>query len=140
MHHNPKIPIDHFTAETIAYANRKGFKQKLNGERVELSVENIPNVFAIDDKGHLIWVIIYYFGWEVLSIQPQNKDMVVSYRILKGDEEIKKGLITIPNASKPYYMKMFQSLKKKTWEFLNQYDAGMAAAGKIVIDQLIMEL
>lgn len=45
---NPKIPIDHFTTEIIAYANRKGLRQKLNGERVELSVENIPNVFAID--------------------------------------------------------------------------------------------
>ncbi len=137
---NPKIPIDHFTTETIAYANRKGLRQKLNGGRVELSVENIPNVFAIDDKGHLIWVILYYFGWEALSIQPQNKDMVVTYRVLKGDEEIKKGVITIPNASKPYYMKMFQSLKKKTWEFLDQYNASMAAAGKVVIDQLTSEL
>jgi hypothetical protein len=66
--------------------------------------------------------------------------MVVTYRVLKGDEKVKKGVITIPNASKPYYMKMFQSLKKKTWEFLDQYDASMAAAGKVVIDQLTGEL
>lgn len=137
---NPKIPIDHFTSETLAYANKKGLKQKLNGQRVELTVDHIPNVFAIDDKGHLIWVVLYAFGWEALSIQPENKDMVVSYRILQGNVETKKGLITIPNVGKPYYLKMFQSLKKKTWQFLDQYDANIAASGKLVIDQLVTDL
>ncbi|MBS1917309.1 MAG: hypothetical protein JST87_13610 [Bacteroidetes bacterium] len=137
---NPKIPVANFTSTVISYANSKGLKHKLNGRQVELSIDRIPNVFAVDDKGHLIWVIIYAFGWDVFTVQPQTDDMVVSYRILQDGTEAKKGVITIPNKDKTLTLKMFQSLRKKTWQYLDQYDENITVMSKRVIDQLITEL
>jgi len=137
---NPQIAIDNFTATVLSYAGKKGLNKKLNGQRVELSIDNMPNVFAVDDKGHMIWIIIWVFGWDELSILPQNKDIVVSYRVLQDNAETKKGVITIPDASKPVYLKMFQSLKKKTMQSLDAYDANITAMSKVVIDKLMAEL
>jgi len=134
---NPQIGIDNFTTTVLAYANKKGLKQKLNGRTVELSVDEMPHIFDMDDKGYMVWVILFYFGKEELSIQPQNKDIVVSYKLMQDGTETKKGKITIPDVSKSIYLKMFQSTRKKTWQFLEQHDANITAASRLVIDKLI---
>jgi hypothetical protein len=137
---NPQVPVNNFRSAVLSYAANKGLKQKLNGQRIELSIEKIPNIFAIDDKGHVIW-IIYAFGWDVLTIVPENSDMIVSYRVIKdGDTETKKGTITIHNTDKGLSLKMYQSLKKRTWQYLEQYDASISSMGKMVVDKIAAEL
>ena len=56
---NPQIPINNFTS-TVLSASNKSLRDKINGQTLELSVEQIPNIFAIDDKAHLI-----FFGYAV---------------------------------------------------------------------------
>ncbi len=136
---NPQIPINNFTATAQAYAN-KSLKQKLAGQRIELAIETIPNVFAIDDEGHLIW-IIYAFGWDKISIQPDSKAMVVSYKVFNtGDSMVKSGTVTVANTDKGVGLGMFKSLKNKTLEYLTDYDAHIASMTKSVIDQITAEL
>jgi hypothetical protein len=136
---NPQLPVNNFTAAVNAYAGH-GLKQKLKDNRLELTVEQIPHVFAIDDKGHIIWVI-YAFGWDYLTIQPATSNLVVSYRVLSaGNAEIKHGTITIADIDKGMSLKMLQSLKKMTWQYLQQYDANITVMSKKVIDQLVSEL
>lgn len=137
---NPRIPINNFTSTVLSYAGKK-LKQKLDGQRVELTVEKIPNAFAIDDKGHIIVIIIYPIGWDVITIQPVALDMVVSYKVIKDDNtETKRGVITIPNKDRGAGLEMFQSLKKKTLQYLDQYNANITLMSKHVIDELITEL
>ena len=137
---NPTIPINNFTSTVESYSGRRGLKQKLHGQRLELSVEQMPNTFAVDDKGHVIWVI-YAFTWDVLTVQPERTDLVVSYRLLQADgTEVKKGVITIRNNDKGIVLQMFQSLKKKTGQYLDQYDEQVTAMSKAVVDKLLTEL
>ena len=137
---SPKIAINNFTATVGSYAGKKGLKQKLHGQRLQLSVDQVPNTFAIDDKGHMIWVI-YAFGWDVLTVQPERTDLVVSYKLQQQDgTEVKKGIITIPDNDKGIVLKMFQSLKKKTGQYLDQYDTQVTAMSKAVVDKLLTEL
>lgn len=136
-----KIVVNNFTTTVGAYAGKKGLKQKLQGQHLQLSVDEAPNTFAIDDKGHMIWVIIYAFGWDNLIVEPQRRDLVVSYKLLGQDgAEVKKGVIRIADRDAGIELKMFQSLKKKTGQYLDQYDAQLTAMSKAVVDKLLTEL
>ena len=136
---NPQIPVNNFTNTVLTY-NSKQLKQKLNGRRIELSVDKIPNVFSLDDKGHVVW-IIYAVTWEYISIQPKVNEMVVSYKIIGNDNtETKTGVITIQNTDKGVSLKAFQSIKKMTWQYLEDYDASITAMTKKVVDKLAAEL
>jgi hypothetical protein len=136
---NPQIPVNIFTTTVFSYASH-GLQQKLNGQRIELTIEKIPTKFAIDDKGHIIWVI-YAFSWEYLTVLPEERDLVVSYKVFDvNNQQMKQGTVTITSPDKPIDVHMFQSLKKKTWAFLDQYDAGIAIMSKHIVDKLVTEL
>lgn len=133
---NPQIAVNNFTTTVLA---NKGLRAKLNGQKLELSVEKIPNKFIIDDKAHLIFVI-YAFGWDNVSIQTENTDMVVSYRVLKDNIEIKKGIITIPYDSDKMNLGMFKSWKRATSEYLDQYNANITSMSKLLVEKLVKEI
>src|SRR2546423_12399768 len=60
---NTQIAVNNFTSTVLSYSN-KGLKQKLNGRRVELNIQKIPTSFAVDDKGHIVWIVLYAFSWD----------------------------------------------------------------------------
>jgi len=136
---NPKIPIDNFTNTVITYAARKGLKQKLNGNRIELSIDKLPNAFAIDYYGHVIWVI-YAIKWDKLTIQAEKQPMVISYKVMQGDKDVKTGIITVADPNTDEVQHMFQSTKKRTWAYLERYDDNIATMSKQVVDKLMTEL
>ncbi len=136
---NPDLPVNNFESAVIANAGH-GLKQKLGANHLELTIQQLPHAFMLDDNGHIIWVI-YAFGWEVITVKPQPTDMVIGYRLLNANnEEVKTGTITIadPNRTKP--LKWFHSLKNTTWQYLEQYDANTAAMSKSVVNKLVTEL
>ena len=137
---NPQIAINGFTSALTLYAGH-GLRQKLNGQRLELTIEKIPTRFAIDDKGHLIWVLIYAFGWDRLTVQPEENLMVVSYKLTKEDNTVvKSGTINIPSTDRKLVLGMYQSLKKKTFQYLDQYNSSITLMSKSLVDKLVAEL
>lgn len=134
---NPKIPINTFIATFQSYANSKGLKSKLNGQKIAITIEKMPNVFVINDKAQIVWVI-YAFGWDIFSITPESSDMVVSYRILKDNSEIKKGVITTTDANKA--MTHLRFVKSGTLEYFAQYDENIKAMTKKVAEKIMAEL
>ena len=136
---NPDLPVNNFESTVIAYAGH-GLKQKLGANHLELTIQQLPHAFTLDDNGHIIWVI-YAFGWDIITVKPQPTDMVIGYRLLNAsNEEVKTGTISItdPNRTKP--LKWFHSLKNTTWQYLEQYDANTATMSKAVVNKLITEL
>ena len=57
---NQQIALNNFTSTVLSYSN-KGLKQKLNGRHIELNIQKIPTSFAVDDKGHIVWIIFVCF-------------------------------------------------------------------------------
>jgi hypothetical protein len=47
-------------------------------------------------KAHMVWVI-YAFGWDKISVQPDSTDLVVSYKVLQNETVVKSGKISIKN-------------------------------------------
>ena len=112
---NPRIPINNFTATVMGSAN-KNLKEKLTGQKLELSVDQIPNKFAIDDKAH------------------------VSYKLTKENTDVKTGTITIPYSQDKKHIGMYKSWKKATSEYLDVYDANITVMSKLVVEKLAKEL
>ncbi|HET7003259.1 MAG TPA: hypothetical protein VFI33_18175 [Puia sp.] len=136
---NPVIAENIFTTTVLSYGSH-GMQQKLNGQRIELTIRKIPTKFAIDDKGHLIF-LIYAYSWDYLTILPEERDFTVSYKVFDThNQQTKTGEVTLTGSDKAIDVHMFQSLKKKTWAFLDQYDAGIAVMSKHVVDKIVAEL
>ena len=136
---NPKIPVSTFTNTVLPYAN-KSLKQKLNENRIELSVDQIPSSFAFADKVHVIW-FIYGVQWDLLSLTPDNKAMVVSYKVFAKDNSVvKTGLIKIADLNKKVEKRVFRSGKIGISAYLDQYDLNIATMSKKLVDAIVAEL
>jgi len=137
---NPDLPVNNFESTVLTGAGH-GLKQKLGSNHLELTIQQLPHGFIMEDKGWLVYVILFDFGNEVISVQPQPTDMVVSYRLVSAtNEELKTGTITVVDPNKTKRLKWFHSLRKTTWQYLEQYDANMAAMSKDLVNKLTAEL
>ena len=137
---NPYIPIGLMNSTIIQYANTKGLKQKLNGQKIELTINKFPLVFTFTDRYQLFFFVVFYVQSEHLFIGPQKENITVSYKILKDNAETKNGTITIADPDKVVNQKLFQSVKKMTWNYLDEYDNNMRAVSKEIVDKLLLEL
>lgn len=135
---NPAIAINNFT-NTITTMASKGLSQKLNGKKLQLTVEQVPNAFALVDKAHIIW-IIYAFSWDKIYMEPEFKDLVVSYQLLENDNTVKTGKISIKSNAQNKGVRYFQSWKSATSEYIAEYNASITNMAKSFITKLIEEL
>lgn len=137
---NPYIPVVNINSTIIQYANTKKLREKLNGQKLELTISKVPTAFTLIDRYQLIFFVLYYVHWQKIFIGPQQQDLVITYRILKDDTETKKGVITIADPSKSVNLKFLQSVKKMTWNYLEEYDNIIKAMSKEFVDKLMLEI
>jgi hypothetical protein len=137
---NARIPVNNFITAFTAYAGSKRLKQKLNGRRLELTINNVPHVLTLEDNEHMIWFILYAYSWTYLDILPGSDDLVLSYKIIDGGSDAKDGTIIVPDANKRLRVKMFQSPKKAIGEYLEQYNDNITAMSRKAVDKLITAL
>lgn len=135
---NAAIAVSNFRKNVYLQAN-KGLNQKLNGRQLELNVEQVPVTFASVDKEHFLW-LVYIFHWNRLYVEPDSKDLVVSYKILQNGSETKSGKISIKNKGQNQAIRFFQSWKSATSEYLGQYNLDIADMTKTFVTNLIQEL
>jgi hypothetical protein len=132
---NSAIGASYFQKAIYQQANK--LKQKLNGRHVELSIDQIPSSFAIVDKGTFVLVIIH---WHKLYVEPDPKDLSVSYRILQNGAEVKSGKISVSNIERNRGIRFAQSWKSSSSEFLTQYSLDVPEMAKTVVNKLMQEL
>jgi hypothetical protein len=132
---NPAIAVNNF-ANTINSQANKGLADKLKGRHLDLIVEQVPASFAIVDKGH----ILLFFTWDKLYVEPDKKDLVVSYKLTGTDSSTKSGKITISNPAADKNIRFGQSWKSSTSEFLTRYNAEIVTMTKSFLSKLVEEL
>ncbi len=137
---NQAIPLNNLGASILSYGNSKGLQQKLNGQTLELTVKSVPHIFSLVDKGWMVWIILGHFGMESIYLDPEKDNLVVSYRVLQGVNETKSGTISLTNTDKAYHEKVFQSMKKMTSKYLDQYDESIKGMSQSFVDKLLLEL
>jgi len=132
---NAKLPINTFISAFQNYANAKGLKQKLNGQKLQLSIDSIPDMFVLNDREHMVWVI-YAYAWDRVSFRPATTPLVVSYKIMQGSAVTKSGTVTVANTDTALYLKFLQSVRKGADQYLDQYDANIQAMAKKAVDNI----
>ena len=120
------------------YQQSNKLKQKLNGQQLELTIEQVPASFAIVDKGVVILLLLQL---DKYYVEPDlKKDIVVSYKVLKNGAETKTGKITIDNIERNKPMGFFQSWKGATNKFLERYNADLTELSRTIVNKLVTEL
>lgn len=132
---NPAIGVNYFRKTTYQQANK--LKQKLGGQQLELTIEQIPGSFAVVDKGHMVLLLIH---WHKLYVEPDSKDLIVSYKVLQNGNQTKTGKITVRNIEKNRGIRFAQSWKSSTSEFLGEYNVDITEMTKTAITKLLQEL
>lgn len=137
---NPYIPVATINSTIIQYANSKKLKEKLNGQKLELTVDKVPVTFSLISREHLVFFVVYYAKWGRVFIDPAKQDITFNYRLLKEGVETKKGAITIADPSKPLNLKFLESVKKMTWNYLDEYDNMIRDMSRQLVDKLMAEM
>ncbi|TAD81944.1 MAG: hypothetical protein EAY75_16940 [Bacteroidetes bacterium] len=135
---NPAIPIANFSNAINALATKK-LTDKLDDRRLELTVEQAPASFSIVVKENLIW-LVYAFSWAKVYIEPDRKDLVVSYKLIESGKTLKTGKISVKNADQNQGLRWFQSWKSATSEYLSAYKANFTNMTKLFVNQLSEEM
>jgi hypothetical protein len=138
---NPAIPLHHFT-NIINLKARRGLNQKLKGRELELTIEQLPHVYAWDDNYHMVWPVLFYVSWEKLSLQPEIKDMIVSYKLSQKGQVLKTGRISIPDNQSDRRVGMFEftSWKRLTTAYISRYNHDITQMSRSFADELMKEL
>lgn len=118
-------------------ADSADLKSKLNGQKIELSILQIPNSFVYTHKEKTIIFIVAYIVSSLEAIYPDNKELKIRYRIVENDENKKTGIITIPNTELPI-KNVWKSSKKFTWVYLDKYKKINEKTAKDVFENLII--
>ena len=132
---NPLIGVTDFSNNINAQSAK--ILQNLNGQTLELTVEQVPSAFAIVDKGHLLLLTI---SWDRIYVEPDFKDLIVSYKLLQNNTVTKKGQIDIKNHERDRGIRIFQSWKSSVREYLSSYNSNMAVMSKEFVSQLLQNL
>lgn len=132
---NPAIGVDYLRKGIYQQAAK--LKQKLNGQQLEITIEQIPATFAIVDKGHVVLLLIQ---WHKFYVEPERKEIIISYKKLQNGFATKSGKISVANIDKDKTMGFFQSWKGATSEFLVRYNAAATEMSRTIVNKIIAEL
>jgi hypothetical protein len=132
---NSAIGVNYLRKDIYKQSSR--LKQKLNGQQLELTIERVPGSFGIVDKGQVFLLILRLAKYYV---EPEFKDIVVSYKLSRNRVDTKTGKININTFQKNKGMGFFQSWKGATSDFLVRYNTYLTDMSHAIVDKLIAEL
>ncbi|MFL5741905.1 MAG: hypothetical protein ACJ75B_16905 [Flavisolibacter sp.] len=131
---NPQLPVTNISNAINGMSGK--ILQKLNGRRLELTIEQVPTAFALVDKSYMILL----FEWDHIFVEPDGKDLIVSYQVFQKDSVIKSGTVTVNNMEHNRNVRFAQSWRSSTREYLDRYESHLSSMGKIAAMKLLDEL
>lgn len=136
---NPIIVGQYFQESFLQYADTLKVKEKLQGRKLELKLEKIPNSFIYTHKGNSIIFIVAYTVKDLEAIFPQKQDLVVSYKLTQNGLTIKEGKLNTTNKDQPL-KNVWKSTKKFTWLYIDQFKQNTKIMTKEIVEKLITEI
>ncbi len=135
---NPQIPLNNLRSSVNTFA-KKELIGKLQGKKLDIVVNQIPNKFTLRDKAHIIF-FGYAINWDNVYLEAEKTDLQISYSVKTDSATAKNGSITIPYPSDRQNLGMFKSWKSALSEYMLQYDDNIKTMGKLVVEKLVKEL
>ncbi len=136
---NPVIVGQSFQENFLLYADSLKIQEKLQGRKLEMKLENIPNSFVYTHKGNSVILIIVYTVSDLEAIFPQKQDLIVSYKLTQNGSTIKAGKLTASNKDQPI-KNVWKSTKKFTWLYIDQFKQNSKSMTKELVEKLMTEI
>src|SRR4051794_41041561 len=136
---NSQIAVANFSKAVNTMGN-KGLNETIKGGQLELTVEQAPATFSIVDKTNVVWLLLYAVHWSKAYVEPEKKELVVSYKLHLADSTVKSGSIIVKNKEHDKNLQFFQSWKSATSEYITTYAEDVAAMTKEFLNKLMEEL
>lgn len=133
---NPVIGINYLIKSINSHA-KKSLAGKIAGKKLEIAIEQMPNMFSIVDKGHIVLLLV---RWHRLYVEPEKQDLVVSYKLTSSDGTIKTNQLTVKNKEQNEGIRFGQSWKSSSTEYLARYAQYMNTMGKELVEQISVDL
>jgi hypothetical protein len=121
------------------YADSLNIKEKLNGQKLIITIDSIPRTFVYTNKGFVVFVLVAYSVGGLEAIFPENDKLVLSYKVVQGTTQTKSGRIEVVNTDLPL-KNVWKSTKKFTWFYIDQYENNLKNLSKLAIEKLENEL
>ncbi|MGB3006990.1 MAG: hypothetical protein WBC06_10800 [Chitinophagaceae bacterium] len=133
---NSQIPATYITNAINSNSN-KTLSDKLNGRKLQLTIEQAPISFADVAKWHMVLLLV---SWEKLYFEPDTNNLVVSYKVMKNDIAEKTGSMEVKSNFTNKGKRYFQSFKSGISEYLGQYEVNLKLMTKELMNKLTEEL
>lgn len=114
-------------------------KEKLNGQKLIISIEAVPRAFVYTNSGYVIFLLFAYSAGFLEAITPENEKLILSYQVVKGTTKTKSGRIELMHSDLPM-KNLMKSKKKFIWEYLDQYESNMKDLSRLSIEKIYNEL
>jgi hypothetical protein len=124
--------------EKIAHdiAQHPELSKKMKGNKLELSIEAVPNEFIYSHKGYVLFVMFYAFSGESETIVPVWNDLRVKYWITEPGAETIKGTIIVADKNAACN-NIWKTAKKFTWFYLEDYEINLKKMSNECTEKLI---
>lgn len=130
---NPVITYNQFSPAFISQSGKNGLRKKLDGDKLELSIEKVPQQFSFNDDSYIVLLLI---GWDKIYTLPKTQEMVVNWKVTGKDGNVKNGTITVQDPNNLRNKGYFKSVKRMTSEYLDAYDENIKIMARAVADEI----
>lgn len=141
-HISPKIVANQFQSYFLDLAKSNDLEQKLNGKKLEISIEQVPNSFQFTDQGTLIFLIfgyIYAGNSHKVEISPNKQNLKIKYRIVDEMTLPKEKVITIFEKNRPMEREK-ESKKRLVHQYMFEFQQNIAVMAQETLDQILLDL
>ncbi len=136
---NPRKYGNFFCAELSQYADSINLEYRLDGKKIEIILENIPNRFIYTHKGYTVILIISYLYNDIEAIFPEKQELRLTYKLYSDTTTIKENTIYFEYPDKPL-VNVWKSTKKLTWTYIDQYEFYLKKLSQIVTQEISNDL
>jgi hypothetical protein len=136
---NPSIPLGILTEEFIHYADSVDLRDRLQGARLELTIEHMPSRFIYNSEMTSVFLVFAYATSSSETLRPDGEDLVVSWSTRSDAGVSRTGTITIPDRD-PGTGNVFRSTRYFLRAYVDLYKGHVRYLGGRMMDQLTLEL
>jgi hypothetical protein len=136
---NPSVPTDILTAGILQLADSVDLRTRLDGARLELTIEHMPSRFIYHSEMTTVYLVLAYVTTASETLRPDGEDLVVTWTTYRDTGMVKTGTITITEQD-PGAGNVFRSTRHFLRAYVDQYKDHVHRMGGQMMEQLLMEL
>lgn len=137
---NAMLPMNRFSNSFIAAANSRRLRERLDGAKLEISLDANPADFKYREDGWLVWLILAYVSKDKIYVEPVSPEFAVKYTVKRPTGETSSGTVAVSSPNREKVLRFFQSIKGAVNEYLTLSDGNVDIMARELVDKVILDM